>query len=128
MTFSLQTQECEGLVEVVRELTKSRNKLTSMKSIQGERYADLQHDFVRVSRIADLSRALSRENISKAAHLSQCLNQVRACSLPHREGFWLNHAHRISPQHTLGNANKKLSVEELKRTGAMDTKQMIQFS
>lgn len=77
----LQTQECEGLVNVVKELTSSRNKLTNMKSIQGERFADLQHDFMRVSRIADLSRALSRENLAKAAHLGQLLNQVQAPAL-----------------------------------------------
>lgn len=77
---TIQAQECESLVEVVRELTKSRNKLMSTKSIQGERIADLQHDFMRVSHIADLSRALSRENIAKAAHLGHCLNQVSSNS------------------------------------------------
>lgn len=74
---ALQTEECEGLLTVLRELTQSRNSLMNLKSVQGERLADLQNDFLRVTRIADLSRALSRENMAKAAHLSNCLNQVR---------------------------------------------------
>ena len=43
---------------------------------QGERLADLQHEYMRVSRVADLSAGLSRENIAKAGHLTQRLNQV----------------------------------------------------
>jgi hypothetical protein len=73
----LQTQESEDLLCVVRELTESRNKLTSFRAIQGERMADLQHEYMRVSRVADLSCALSRENIAKAGQLTQRLNQVR---------------------------------------------------
>ena len=38
--------------------------------------ADLQHEYMRVSRVADLSAGLSRENIAKAGHLTQRLNQV----------------------------------------------------
>lgn len=74
--LNAKTQEAEDLLCVVRELTESRNKLTSFRAIQGERLADLQHEYMRVSRVADLSCALSRENIAKAGQLTQRLNQV----------------------------------------------------
>lgn len=71
-----QKQECEDLLGIIRELTQSRNKLTSLKAVQAERLADLQHDFMRQGRVAELSRAVSKENINKTRELTQRLNQV----------------------------------------------------
>ena len=62
----------------MRELTESRNKLASFRAIQAERMADLQHEYMRVMRVADLSRAVSKENLGKTAQATQRLNQVRA--------------------------------------------------
>jgi len=50
--------------------------------VQGERLADLQHEYMRVSRVADLSCALSRENIAKAGQLTQRLIQVNSTTPP----------------------------------------------
>ena len=72
----LQARECEDLLKIIRELTESRNRLASIKAIQSERLADQQQDYMRVARVADLSRSLSKENIAKAAQATQRLNQV----------------------------------------------------
>ena len=64
----------------MRELTESRNKLASFRAIQAERMADLQHEYMRVMRVADLSRAVSKENLGKTAQATQRLNQVRCHS------------------------------------------------
>ena len=60
----------------MRELTESRNKLAGFRAIQAERLADLQHEYRRVMRVADLSRAVSKENLGKTAQATQRLNQV----------------------------------------------------
>ena len=43
---------------------------------QAERHEDLQRDYHRVLRIADLSRSLSKENLAKAAEAHRQMSSV----------------------------------------------------
>ena len=71
-----QAQECESLARVVRELTESRAKLVGGRSVLAERVAALQHEYLRVVRIADLSRAASKDNMEKASRAGRLAKQV----------------------------------------------------
>ena len=64
---AMQQQECSNLMEVVRELTDSRSRLVCAKTNLAEQLAELRHDYMRVARVADLSRTVSKENVAKAA-------------------------------------------------------------
>ncbi len=72
-----QAQECESLARVVRELTESRAKLVGGRAALAERVAALQHEFLRVVRIADLSRAASKDNLEKASRAGRLAKQAR---------------------------------------------------
>ena len=72
----LQAQECENLMRVVRELTASRAKLVAGKSVMAERFAELQAEYIKVLRIAELSRAASRSNLAKADKATNLAKQV----------------------------------------------------
>ncbi len=76
----LQAQECENLMRVVRELTASRSKLVAGKSVMAERFAELQQEYIKVLRIAELSRAASRSNLAKADRATNLAKQARLCS------------------------------------------------
>ena len=62
---------------MVRELTESRAKLVGGRSVLAERVAALQHEYLRVVRIADLSRAASKDNMEKASRAGRLAKQVR---------------------------------------------------
>ena len=72
----MQQQECSNLMEVVRELTDSRSRLVCAKTNLAEQLAELRHDYMRVARVADLSRTVSKENVAKAAKAQKSLRQV----------------------------------------------------
>ena len=61
---------------MVRELTESRAKLVGGRSVLAERVAALQHEYLRVVRIADLSRAASKDNLEKASRAGRLAKQV----------------------------------------------------
>lgn len=64
-------------MRVVRELTASRSKLVAGKSVMAERFAELQQEYIKVLRIAELSRAASRSNLAKADRATNLAKQVR---------------------------------------------------
>ena len=72
----LQTQECESLTRVVRELTENRSKLVCARTNLAEKLAEMQHEYMRLMRVADLSRVVSKENVAKTAKVMQTLKQV----------------------------------------------------
>ena len=45
--------------------------------MQSERFQDLQQEYLRILRIVELSRAISKENIAKTADTTKKLNQAR---------------------------------------------------
>ncbi len=53
-----QGSEIANLMGVVRELTESRSKAVSQRASLAERYNDLQNEYHRMLRIADLSRTV----------------------------------------------------------------------
>ena len=63
------TQEVENLQTVVKELSESRSSAIHSRCTIAEQYVDLQRAHERVSRVADLSRIVSKENLelTKAA-------------------------------------------------------------
>ena len=61
---------------VVRELTENRSKLACARTNLAERLAELQHEYMRLMRVADLSRVVSKENVAKAAKATRSLSQV----------------------------------------------------
>lgn len=71
-----QTQECESLMRVVRELTENRSKLVCARTNLAEKLAEMQHEYMRSVRIADLSRVVSKENVAKTAKVVKTLKQV----------------------------------------------------
>ena len=73
-----QTQECESLMRIVRELTENRSKLACARSNLAERLAEVQHEYMRLMRVADLSRVVSKENVAKTAKVTRSLQQVRS--------------------------------------------------
>ena len=64
-------------MRVVRELTENRSKLACARTNLAERLAELQHEYMRLMRVADLSRVVSKENVAKAAKVTRSLKQVR---------------------------------------------------
>jgi hypothetical protein len=73
---TLQAQECENLMRVVRELAEARSKVSAAKSSLQEKYAELQSDYYRVVRVADLSRTISKENMAKAVQAKKAARLV----------------------------------------------------
>ena len=55
---SLQHGECENLQRVVRELAESRAKAATQLAAVREKYGELQSEYHRMLRIADLSRTV----------------------------------------------------------------------
>ena len=74
---NLQTQECQSLMRVVRELTENRSKLVCARTNLAEQLAEMQHEYMRLMRVADLSRVVSKENVAKTAKVMKTLKQVR---------------------------------------------------
>ena len=63
-------------MRVVRELTESRSKLVAGKCVMAEKFAELQQEYMKVLRIADLSRTASRNNLAKADRATNLAKQV----------------------------------------------------
>ncbi len=74
----MQTQECENLTNVVRELSTSRCKLVAARTVLGEALADMQHEHNRMARVTELSRTVSRENLARANAARVDQKRVRA--------------------------------------------------
>lgn len=74
--LTCKTQECESLMRVVRELTESRSKLVCAKTNLAEKLAEMQHEYMRLMRVADLSRVVSKENVAKTAKAMQSLKKA----------------------------------------------------
>lgn len=72
-----QQSECDNLSRVVRELAESRAQLVACRAVQSERIEELQAECMRIMRIADLSRTVSKENITKATQAKKHARQVR---------------------------------------------------
>lgn len=64
-------------MRVVRELTESRSKLVCARTNLAEKLAEMQHEYMRLMRVADLSRVVSKENVAKTAKVMKTLKQVR---------------------------------------------------
>ena len=63
-------------MRVVRELTESRSKLVCARTNLAEKLAEMQHEYMRLMRVADLSRVVSKENVAKTAKVMKTLKQV----------------------------------------------------
>ncbi|KAL0024388.1 hypothetical protein WJX79_007946 [Trebouxia sp. C0005] len=74
--LACKTQECESLMHVVRELTENRSKLVCARTNLAEKLAEMQHEYMRLMRVADLSRVVSKENVAKTAKVVKTLKQV----------------------------------------------------
>ena len=64
-------------MRVVRELTENRSKLVCARTNLAEKLAEMQHEYMRLMRVADLSRLVSKENVAKTAKVMKTLKQVR---------------------------------------------------
>jgi len=56
-------QEADNLQSIVRQLSESRAAALTARATLAEKYVDLSRAHERVSRVADLSRAVSKENL-----------------------------------------------------------------
>ncbi|KAL3156045.1 hypothetical protein ABBQ32_013033 [Trebouxia sp. C0010 RCD-2024] len=74
--LACKTQECASLMGVVRELTENRSKLVCARTNLAEKLAEMQHEYMRLMRVADLSRVVSKENVAKTAKVMKTLKQV----------------------------------------------------
>lgn len=74
--LACKTQECESLMGVVRELTENRSKLVCARTNLAEKLAEMQHEYMRLMRVTDLSRIVSKENVAKTAKVMKTLKQV----------------------------------------------------
>lgn len=74
---SVQANEIANLMGVVRELTESRSKAASQRASLAERYNDLQSEYHRVLRIADLSRTVRCGRARRLAPLLACTSMGR---------------------------------------------------
>lgn len=74
--LACKTQECESLMHVMRELTENRSKLVCARTNLAEKLAEMQHEYMRLMRVADLSRVVSKENVAKTAKVMKTLKQV----------------------------------------------------
>ena len=63
-------------MHVVRELTENRSKLVCARTNLAERLAEMQQEYMRLMRVADLSRVVSKENVAKTAKVMKTLKQV----------------------------------------------------
>lgn len=75
--LACKTQECESLMRIVRELTENRSKLVCAKTNLAEKLAEMQHEYMRLMRVADLSRVVSKENVAKTIKVMKTLKQVQ---------------------------------------------------
>lgn len=77
MPPALQEGECGNLRRVVRELSESRAKAASQRASLAERYGELQQEYHRMLRIADLSRTVSKEHLASASRTRSELRRVQ---------------------------------------------------
>lgn len=68
--------ECDNLSRVLKELAEGRVRATCARAVLAERHAELQAEFHRMQRVAELSREVSKENIAKTSKTSKALRQV----------------------------------------------------
>ena len=68
-------------MHVVRELTENRSKLVCARTNLAEKLAEMQHEYMRLMRVADLSRVVSKENVAKTAKVMKTLKQVSCYDL-----------------------------------------------
>lgn len=68
---------------VVRELTENRSKLVCARTNLAEKLAEMQHEYMRLMRVADLSRVVSKENVAKTAKVMKTLKQASGCQWHH---------------------------------------------
>ena len=66
-------------MRIVRELTENRSKLVCARTNLAEKLAEVQHEYMRLMRVADLSRIVSKENVAKTAKVMKTMKQVRGC-------------------------------------------------
>lgn len=100
--FKRRSGECENLMRVVRELTESRKKAVLQRASLTERYAELQSEYARSLRIADLSRTVSKENLARTSRTRTELRRVQS-----ELHATKSHAQQITEKH------KKVRVENL---------------
>lgn len=72
----LRGAEVDNLTRVVKELSDARAKVQSAKASLHDKYCDLQAEYHRMLRIADLSRTVSKENIAKTSRTRKQLQEV----------------------------------------------------
>lgn len=68
---------------VVRELTENRSKLVCARTNLAEKLAEMQHEYMRLMRVTDLSRIVSKENVAKTAKVMKTLKQASGCQWHH---------------------------------------------
>ena len=62
---------------MVCELAASRAKAAQARATLSERYSELQREFHRCTRVADLSRTVSRENMAKSSRAQKALRAAQ---------------------------------------------------
>ena len=77
--LSRKMAECDNLSRVLKELAEGRVRATCARAVLAERHAELQAEFHRLQRVAELSREVSRENIAKTSKTAKALRQVSFC-------------------------------------------------
>lgn len=76
--FRRRSAECENLQTVVRELSESRSKAACQRAVLAEKYGELQSEYHRMLRIADLSRTVSKENLATTSRTRSELRRVQS--------------------------------------------------
>lgn len=75
--YMRRTREVSNLQRVVQELTESRKQAVMKAASLSERYSELQAEYHRSLRIADLSRSVSKENMAKTSRTRTELRRVQ---------------------------------------------------
>ncbi|KAI7842292.1 hypothetical protein COHA_003933 [Chlorella ohadii] len=75
--YMRRTREAANLQRVVQELSESRKQAVMKAASLSERYSELQAEYHRSLRIADLSRCVSKENMAKTSRTRTELRRVQ---------------------------------------------------
>ncbi|PSC73855.1 putative beta-1,3-galactosyltransferase 16 isoform X1 isoform B [Micractinium conductrix] len=75
--YARRAAEVSNLQQVVRELSESRAKAVGGRASLVERYQELQREYHRCVRVADLSRTVSKENMANTSRTRTELRRVQ---------------------------------------------------
>lgn len=77
-SLARKAKECDNVTRVVKELAEGRSKTVAARAAMQDKYGELQCEYARTLRVADLSRAASKENVARTGRALRTMRQSQA--------------------------------------------------